>query len=204
MNENTVKYHPILFSGPMVRAILGGRKTQTRRIIKPQPLNRVIDGLAHVTIGMEPSDDGALWYDTDCINPGKELRCPYGRFGSRLWVRETWRPVLSGLREGGFDYRADDPAASGVGFIPWKPSIHMPRKVSRITLEITGVRVERLNDINEDDAKSEGVVFGTGKPGECHTCAKGAFMDLWNSINGTDSWLQNPYVWVIEFERVAE
>lgn len=197
--STAVQSRPILFSGPMVRAILDGRKTQTRRIVKPQPVNRVVDGLAHVTIGMDPSEDGALWYDADGINPGREMRCPHGRIGDRLWVRETFTVCA----DCNIFYKADGKPDPWEG-VKWKPSIFMPRKASRLTLEITGVRIERLRDISEEDAVAEGVVFGTGKAGECRTCAKGAFMDLWNSINGTDAWLKNPWVWVVAFKKVTQ
>ena len=151
-----MKERPILFSAPMVRAILDGSKTQTRRIIKPQP-HAGVRRSPFVGSGIE---DGH----------GRELRSAYGQTGDRLWVRETFCPVDD--RENGgelwCDYRAtpryeashpagwenepDDPMA-----LKWKPSIHMPRWVSRINLEITGVRVERLQDINGADAKAEGI-----------------------------------------------
>ena len=204
-----VKERPILFSGPMVRAIMDGRKTQTRRIVKPQPPCACvyeINGNQNKAICLAgPGADvpARPWFVPPYVNKAQYwVCCPYGTVGDRLWIRETWRPIVSGTREGGFDYRANDPSASGVGFTKWTPSIHMPRLASRITLEITSVRVERLNDISAEDAKAEGIMFGTGKPGQCRTCAKGAFMDLWNSINGVDSWLQNPWVWVVEFKRV--
>lgn len=205
--STTVKERPILFSAPMVRAILDGRKSMTRRIIKPQP-ETMHEGKPYWHIGgLRTSWIGR----TEPHWGNNPLMCPYGTIGERLWVRETF----CRSRNNTF-YKADYPGFgkpnelsdswdwdSGGGQ-RWTPSVHMNRRYSRITLEITGVRVERLNEISEEDAKAEGVVFDTGKPGECRTCAKGAFMDLWNSINGTDSWLNNPWVWVVEFKKVAQ
>ncbi|HEY7770470.1 hypothetical protein [Longimicrobium sp.] len=88
--ETAVRERPILFSDAMVRAILDGRKTQTRRVVRPQPIHRVVEGLGGVTAGMDPAMDGAIWYDADGINPGRAMLCPYGRIGNRLWVREAW------------------------------------------------------------------------------------------------------------------
>lgn len=165
---------PILFSAPMVRAMLAGTKTQTRRVAKPKR-------------SIEPMTD----------------ECPYGQPGDLLWVRETWawygcerdpREVL---------YRADTsnlPESHG----RWRPSIHMPRWASRITLRVTGVRVERLQDITEVDAIAEGA-----QPFRlpCHPQREtlrhvDGFALLWESINGAGSWDANPWVWVVEFERV--
>lgn len=208
-----VKERPILFSGPMVRAIIDGRKTQTRRVIKPQPecidhdVWKLKDGsilttqetaeyLFHEVYGTHGTPYGSLW--------------PNG--GDRLWVRETFRPIETGMNAGSWDYRADDPGASGKGFMPWKPSIFMPRAASRITLEITDVRVERLNEISEADAKAEGIEpFGDRdwwysgelrKLGQRTTNPVWAFQSLWESINGKDSWAVNPWVWAITFKKV--
>ena len=164
---------PILFNAAMVRAVRGGRKTQTRRPIEPQPKHRLVDGLAHVTIGMDPADDGAVWYDSNGIDPGREVRCQY-RPGDILWVRETWadgicRPI----------YRADwgEPVGNNYPAHPdakwlselqracgadvckheWRPSIHMPRWACREWLRVTNTRAERVQDITEEDAKAEGV-----------------------------------------------
>lgn len=167
-----MKSTPILFSGPMVRAILEGRKTQTRRIIKPQPSCDQVN---------------------ECI-----FRCPYGAPGDRLWVRETWARELWSA---GMDISSRlFYAADGHENIPirWRPSIHMRRSDSRITLEIVSVRVERLNDITHWDAKAEGV--------EClpnYTAAPvDDFRELWDSINGRGSWDSNPWVWRIEFKKL--
>ena len=103
--DHSMKEYPILFSGPMVRAILEGRKTQTRRVVKPQPVGnqRIVEGAAHLTVGMNPADDGGVWYATDCVNPGTEIRCPYGVPGDRLWVRETF----------GYEWKRDSVGGTG-------------------------------------------------------------------------------------------
>ena len=136
-----MKERPILFSGPMIRALLAGTKTQTRRIVKPQPKNRLVYALD--------------WYDADGVHPGVKVKCPYGRGGDLLWVRETFFPRLQNTAA---IYRADSPD-DGMAemYGGWKPSIFMPRTLSRLTLEVTNVRAERLHDISEEDAKAEGV-----------------------------------------------
>ncbi len=205
-----MKERPVIFNGEMVRAILDGRKTQTRRIAKADSSNHL-------------------------------LSCPFGKVGDRLWVRETWQGPLV-AEEHLEDYRVnadkfqtpefceyaadggprpefcdlDDNARQG-----WRPSIHMPRWASRITLEITAVRVERLNDISEENARAEGVRaiennFGNG-PAYCdyllpnlddaaewYNRASDSFKSLWKSIYGEESWRANPWVWVIEFRRVGD
>ncbi len=177
MNEK-----PILFSGPMVKAILEGRKTQTRRVVKPQPpegyrqWGRCINGNVAFTDHPLQGEKGNV------IN----IKGPYGDEGDHLWVRETWVDLGNGL---GVAYKADP---RGI-VTKWRPSIFMPRSLSRITLEITGVRVERLQDITDDDAKAEGVG------------GVGTFGVLWNEINAKrgHSWDTNPYVWCIEFRRIS-
>jgi hypothetical protein len=136
------------------------------------------------------------------------LKCPFGVPGDRLWVRETWGDGEENNCEPGVYYRATDPAwdEEETGF-RWKPSIHMPRWASRITLEVTGVRVERLNDISEADAETEGcraeVISGTaGYDDQGVISAVEKFRELWESINGPGSWAENPWVWVVEFERI--
>lgn len=204
---------PILFSGPMVRAILEGRKTVTRRPVKRLALQWLEDGF-------EPSF---------VADPDNAMR-PYGQPGDRLWVRESF----ADLRGTGIEHRPDptgplqryafaadsppgsasDEARKDFG-VKWKPSIHMPRAACRILLEITAVRVERLQDISEEQARAEGVRQmrdGSGcwvsqeGPGGLVTpwpTAKEAFSDLWRSINGAESWAANPWVWVVEFKRVT-
>lgn len=211
------KERPILFSGSMVRAILEGRKTQTRRIVTDKHFKR---------LGLER--DGEYVYTTEgpqwdgTFEGGEILWCPYGKPGDRLWVRETWCQAATDdgyfkyNAEGNLDstcchYRADGyevmhidggETESGQPRSPWSPSIHMPRWASRITLEITGVRVERLQDISPTEACKEGV-FEDGsycsEPPLPYPVA--TFKKLWNSINGPDSWSANPWVWVIEFKR---
>lgn len=204
-----MKERPIIFSGPMVRAILAGRKTQTRRIVKPQPNSMGASGWHW---------NGWRWQD----HPGTTLRgpdeeCPYGQPGDRLWVRET-HAIYGDREQHVIHYRATH-QSEGSG---WKPSIHMPRWASRITLEIASVRAERLQEISEEDAKSEGArrfdelpsvhPFGQdarwsmGSPSstdQCLTNARFAFANLWESVNGPSSWDANPWVWVIEFNRAG-
>lgn len=215
------KETPILFSAPMVKAILEGRKTQTRRIIKPQPLEWIetYDGKLPAKL----SNDG-----NDTL---EAIECPYGKAGDRLWVRETWACVTGNMehpKPHSSDsililYRADqgEPEKLISEIKGWKPSIHMPRAYSRLTLEITGVRVERLQDISEEDAKAEGCItekVRSGFDGSIidvpkeipHESGKGLvgwdncrdwFADLWESINGPESWEANPFVWVVEFKK---
>ena len=208
-----MKERPILFSAPMVRAILDWRKTQTRRVVKPQPPDDIglpigVDLYSPTCIGKNgdeyPGDEIFGAY-SECGEWG--VKCPYGQPGDRLWVRETWGPC-----DGGVCYRADEDAGSVA--LPddgrWTPSIHMPRWASRITLEITGVRVERLQDISEADAIAEGVpavssggvTLFTTTGVNCFQAAKGAYAALWESINGPGSWDANPWVWVVEFRRI--
>lgn len=220
-----MKERGIIFNGDMVRAILSGQKTQTRRIVKPQPDE---DGLAKLT--------GGPWVDTS----ERKYRCPFGQPGDRLWVRETCQAKEL---ESGLDvvcYPADEtetpikahPLDSGNWIDLYRyrsgegklvPSIHMPRWASRITLEITDVRVERLNDISPEDAVGEGLEVQnfTGFGDEPYTphfsepdvyydplkkswteYPPEAFQGLWQSIYGEESWVSNPWCWVIEFRRV--
>ena len=181
-----MKERPIIFSGPMVRAILDGRKTQTRRAVKPQPLWVASPGVPFKTMDADPKGT---------------INCPYGQPGDRLWVRESHYMILQ-THDGGagaVEYRADycDELASG---IRWRPSIHMPRSASRITLEVVSVRVERLDEISEEDAKAEG--YKSQSIMENPDAGRLWFRDLWESINGPGSWAKNPFVWVVEFKRV--
>ncbi|HGD3530331.1 TPA: hypothetical protein ACI4FL_000058 [Enterobacter roggenkampii] len=202
----------MIFNGEMVRAILDGRKTQTRRIMKVQPS----DGF-HPTHNGYDLDLNAHWY-TPCVvdkngylQPAKKdvfgvadenegYTCPFGAVGDRIWVRETFCAVPDHEEPAGCSallYAADGNGPYG----KWTPSIHMPRWASRLTLEITGVRVERLRDLSEDDAKSEGITPPSGGvlPGWEYRIN---FRDLWMSIYGADNWEANPWVWVIEFKVV--
>lgn len=184
-----IKERPILFQADMVNAILSGRKTQTRRIVKPtKDRNGSGCHLAPCEIAGE-------------VNGGDYGLCPYGQPGDRLWVREAFRNRRVDNSPGGVVYRADHPGESTVPGSygrPWKPSIHMPRWASRITLEIVSVRVERLQSIKSKDAEAEGCECGSyGKyfPVDNFAC-------LWDSINGRESWDANPWVWVVEFRRI--
>lgn len=208
-----MKERPMLFSAPMVRAILDGRKTVTRRPVKVQPLSR--------------ADIGSYGKGQPFIrNPDVTKRnpeCPFGNPGDRLWVRETWARVGNsdpGYLTFGATYPdclppelENIPAASE---IRWKPSIHMFRRDSRILLEITDVRVELLQDISEEQALAEGIEYNEAldPAGPCkwrvygrdHTGVNdpiASFESLWSSINGTDAWAANPWVWVVEFKRVT-
>lgn len=222
-----------MFSAPMVRAIINGKKTQTRRIVKlPTPSGDVL------------IDPGG----TELFGPGPYLkvyegargdsqmypriRCPYGTPGDRLWVREThaFAPTVhepDDWRDNPDDwdtiYRADgderpwrtshDEDADEIA-PPWRPSIFMPRWASRITLEVTGVRVERLQEISEEDARAEGVEACDGLIDEALICRaakvigasyednRGLFAALWAEINGWESLVANPWVWVVEFRRI--
>lgn len=206
MNTTTATERPILFSAPMVRGILAGTKAQTRRIWKMPP------GMGwYVSGALKGEETGDV---CDLTGPGwcsvDEVRCPYGRPGDRLWVRETWGyfggdEYLYQKDLGSVGYRASQ--FDGIDHVPggrWRPSIHMPRWASRITLEVTGVRVERLQDISIADAMAEGVV-------ECNPSLRGlgpcsewryAYEDLWKQINGQGAWESNPWVWVVEFKRI--
>lgn len=182
-----MKEKPILFSGPMVRALLAGTKTQTRRVVKGEALRWLVDD--KFTPGFVADSENRL--------------CPYGQPGDRLWVRETWAAPHSDDGRPPRSIQCDQVsihyAATEVrGGLLWRPSIHMPRWTSRITLEVTGVRVERLQDISDADALAEGVDrTNTSIVGY----AKKRYQQLWESINGPDSWVLNPWVWVVEFKQ---
>lgn len=228
------KERPILFNGPMVRAILDGRKTMTRRIVKPQPeqpasachSNHVSKHAApyldaycsqhKTTENPRGMSDQWCWWQIDDRQCLPTFRCPYGQPGDKLWVRETWdfRPWPTNDCPGAvrIAYGADGhqlDAIAPAGWNPllysrerWRPSIHMPRWASRITLEIVSVRVERLQDIDEHAALKEGV-DGWVKDTRCET-ARDGFITLWESINGPGSWDANPWVWAIEFKRIEQ
>ncbi|MFH2559864.1 hypothetical protein ABK660_06085 [Klebsiella pneumoniae] len=224
----------MIFNAEMVRALVSGRKTQTRRIMKPQP---------------EPCPRGGHWWPSNVfktmLHVEDEMQngkggwgglvgdaCPFGAVGDRIWVRETWGVVSHAFSEDGLmiDWVPDRPATAihempfGNGYYSgyaiyaadgdftwgdddgyedgrscWKPSIHIPRAASRILLEITDVRVERLRSMSQDDARAEGVIAASG-PMEAGL----AFRELWDSIYGEESWKANPWVWVIKFKRIEE
>lgn len=205
-----MKERPIIFSAPMVRAILDGRKTMTRRIVKLPRGCSWYGALGGEREGWWVDDSCPAWFHID------ELRCPYGQPGDRLWVRETflhepadycWEASVSiPVRPEMTIYRADaDP--TGVGTAGWKSPIHMPRSLSRITLEIESVRVERLQDISSDDCVAEGVGDPVGTPlpygSVTEAWNRRSYQLRWETINGPDSWEKNPFVWVILFRRVG-
>jgi hypothetical protein len=226
----------------MVRAILEGRKTQTRRVVKPVGKDEgfVICEQDDGSMWPHRSSDGERCWHT-VIRNGHEYQddtphTGYGRVGDRLWVKETWNiEALGGGQDGAGNgswsyevgYRAggekqleyeghfeSDPYCKSYDTQrgEWRPSIHMPRWASRITLEITGVRVERLQDISDDDCKAEGLIgkdfggrlgYGYGLPDwSAGYLPRIAYRQLWESINGAESWAANPFVWVISFKRV--
>lgn len=226
---------PAIFNAAMVRAILEDRKTQARRVVRPQPNKN-----GYWTHGKNCSCDdcGEVFSYTPercrnchctvfkrCEYPIAKClsECPYGRVGDRLWVRETWAIRDCGSRvkitageitmKHRLQYPATDkaPATNAKGEPHWwnkRPSIHMPRWASRITLEITKVRVERLQDISEEDAKAEGVVPSGRRATHRYRASDNEdhghrlqFQDLWNSINGAGAWDKNPWVWCISFQR---
>jgi hypothetical protein len=253
-----MKERPILFSAPMVRAILAGTKTQTRRAVKPQPpavevvRKKCGSGFSIFTDHHTRPDQfrvgGPVWAVREIMGAqypkSHDWVSPYGAPGDRLWVRETWAPCEAPILPGRFQYAADgavgnridiggdlvwrrsgytlgvtedDPTGIWIGKPQlWRPSIHMPRKASRLDLEVTGVRVERLHDISEEDARAEGAppyVVGHGPITDAELRAepgyfsdrlyRNGFEDLWRSINGAESWDANPWVWVVSFRRVS-
>ena len=227
-----MKERPILFSAPMVRAILEGRKTVTRRVVKPQPY------IANV------ADDGMRYWNVSGavggrirLEPDFLASCPYGQPGDRLWVRESFwknedgfKPTLllgaKATQQVEYDASLNDLDREELRQFQYKrkPSIHMPRWASRITLEVTGMRVERLQDISEEDALAEGlhrIEIGSGYLDRYAATAaswqeaveqqvttyedpRNAFRDLWESINGAGSWNANPWVWAVEFKRIQQ
>lgn len=243
--SDTTREHPILFSGAMVRALLDGRKTQTRRPVTAQ--TALVNGghrLSREAFLRYPLDKA--WVDrgpSPAGNPGPYLKCdsthpdddgamarlyPPWQVGDRLWVRETWAAgacadMLSPtaldpatwLRDnGGLWYQADDAHHDGrvSSRGKWRPSIHMPRWASRLTLEITRIRAHRIQDISEEDALAEGIevdgrwhlgsthpVKGTPK---VHASPLAAFRDLWAATYGAAAWEHNPWVWALDLRRV--
>jgi hypothetical protein len=220
-----MKEHPIIFSTPMVKSIMEGRKTQTRRIVKPQP------------------DDSGLWNDdkfprfvdsdlegwngtVEETGESKQFKCPYGQPGDLLWVRETFQHTrvlnLHPTDENyGYVYKADGQPWKDYEGWTWRPSIYMPKAATRIWLQVKEIRVERLQEISEENAKSEGILpllassmqlstqgqlyFDYSKPKQFFNEGLPpfwSFNSLWCSINGHENWDSNPWVWVVEFEVV--
>lgn len=217
--------YPILFNGAMVHAVLAGRKSQTRRVVKPQPGGWIDEAHGFQFRGRAAYDLENP--DTDQIvgfgfqDDLKLWRSPYGKPKDRLWVRECWNLFDSmgnewprggglpkSLPDGWHVCYGEESPRDGQGVFPWRPSIHMPRWASRIALEVTHVCVEQVQDISEDDACAEGVEglylrVGTSKG--YFASSKAAFRHLWRSINDDRegcSWSDNPWVWVIEFKLI--
>ena len=200
-----VAERPILMSGAMVRAILAGRKTQTRRVVKLHPCVQLEPLFPTVRGSKCEFHDAKIGDPHNRTTPHliDEARCPYGEPGDRLWVKETFK---ENDPPSGYIYRASDSDYGCTPKKPWKPSIFMPRNASRITLEIVSVRVERLQAISPEDARAEGcgteeIPWKAGP--ELHENPWVAtYARLWESINGAGSWDANPWVWVVEFKRV--
>lgn len=215
-----MKERGMIFNGEMVRAILGGQKTQTRRIVNWRGLS---EGLNLNFSGLRVCEYPKGWVIESEIRSSTEWRCqptpcPFGAVGNRIWVRETFQGPLfdfeqmeayqedsSKFKKPEFCvYKADGKPAPEFFDADenlhccWRPSIHMPRWASRLTLEITDVRVERLNDISEEDARSEGISGSSARD------VKEAYTALWRTIYGAESWQSNPWVWVVEFKRIGE
>ncbi len=218
----TIKERPILFSGPMVRALLDGSKTQTRRIVKlphDNPLGKweptTFGGPngGRTAKGETMPEQGAIWH----TRTGDCLLCPHGQPGEHLWVRESWsagptntaclepgethgalrHPLITYLADGSTQ-QCHEPLHK-IAFGKGRPSIHMPRWASRITLEIFSVRAERVQDISDTDCAREGITAA-----HCTFAGgwKEAYSDLWETINGPNAWRANPWVWVVEFKVV--
>ena len=193
-----MKYRPILFSTPMVQALLDGRKTMTRRIVK---------GKTEHFACIENSDDGtAVPYVRGAgakLWPEPPIKCPYGKVGDVLWVREKWAYMNNTYDNKPMGYYHSTDIYCG----KWKPSIHMPKKACRLWLEITAIRVEPLQTIMPWETVQEGIEGYDGSwkdylTGGRQTYRTNSFISLWKSINGEHSWNENPWVWVIEFKRV--
>jgi hypothetical protein len=205
---------PIIFSAPMVRALLDGRKTQTRRVLKPQP------SAEHYLSSSMVEGISAIFRNTH-TGYRQDVPLPYAP-GDRLWVRETWQRAWEADEDGNpatpeqTYYRADgEPFGAWEGAdgevhdaMPWRPSIHMPRWASRITLLVTDVRVQRVQDISEEDTLAEGLLpFDNGwaadSEGRCwHPTARGSFSHLWDMVYGVDAWDRNDWVAAYTFERL--
>lgn len=239
-----MRERPITFNADMVRAVLDGRKTQARRIMRVQPESNQY-GLLHITDSTKRSDIGKYhWAESNATGTHTRsalFSCPFGAVGDRLWVREMWSVVSHAFDDDGLmiDYVPDRPAKAvhekpfGSGYYSghaiyaadggftwgdddgcvdgrscWKPSVHMPRWASRITLEITGVRVERLQNISRADAIAEGgppshpSIDAVSRDYGFPDFSRSWFGQTWWSIYGEESWQANPWVWVIEFKRV--
>ncbi len=236
---DTEKERPILFSGPMVKAILNGKKTQTRRIVKPQPVsfNNPHWPCTHGWREVPHMGGWEVTWHADHITWTQAIGeyCPYGKPGDHLWVRESWATRTEvyddgiertsvcyaatpkyGIRVPGCIRNVDQMCYlhlttplehHGWGWpIKWRPSIHLPRKYSRITLEIISVRVERLQYISDDDIVAEGIDYMVEKDGSLSTTFnRQALATTWDKINGKRegcAWKNNPWVWVVEIQTI--
>jgi len=203
------KARPILFSTDMVKGILEDRKKQTRRIIKPNPLD--LDDLCgkNPTFIGTSGDKAAV----ECNELQTVIKCKYGKPGDLLWVRETFFKINAPELKGAYYYKA----STDEGWkLKWKPSIFMPKNACRLFLEIKDIRVERLNCISEEDAMAEGVDFRFFElfqenrfkdyldEKDDYRTGYSSFQSLWEKINGLDSWKANPWVWVLEFEKIEK
>lgn len=227
-----MKDRPIIFSGPMVRALLEGRKTQTRRVVNPQPLaDRKFAGGYAISVPKSRLSDGMRASSLSLEAPYVHIACAYGSPGDLLWVKETfyawgrwetrhnpkkgrdeWHFVDMTLAAGkGYQFAAPSNyrLCGRGGAVPqwWKrPAIFMPRAASRLTLRLTGVRVQRLQEIDEADAWAEGVQEWMGKEtpwkGELAPASVHAYAALWEHINGAGSWAAAPWVWALTFEVI--
>ncbi|MDE2254310.1 MAG: hypothetical protein KGL42_08620 [Betaproteobacteria bacterium] len=220
------KERPIIFSAPMVRAILEGHKTQTRRVFKVPRGCSWYEGHGGEAAGMIQDDTGPAWWHVE------EQGCPYGEPGSKLWVREAFR--FTDVFDQDSPYRVGERCVDAGYRIPWaplqfeadgrrmnwvhtgtpphdgppmpgklRPAIHMPRWASRITLKVTGVRVERLQEITPADCVEEGCMPTEQRYAQAELQVLDMYKELWEQINGPGSWDANPWVWVIEFRRLA-
>lgn len=206
-----MKERGIIFNAEMVRAILDGRKTQTRRVMKVQPMLNG-DRWEVYSASVEKGNKSIPVTPWGSI----ENNCPFGKVGDRLWVRETWRKFDFSDECGCSEYPCGCPENGAImyratqddGESKWRPSIHMPRRYSRITLEITDVRVERLNDISRSDAIAEGAppshptIDAISRECGFPDFSRSWFGQTWWHIYGKKNWQDNPWVWVIEFKRI--
>lgn len=235
MTATTLKERGIIFSAEMVRAILDGRKTQTRRLVKPQPyysrsnppsFSDTEPGDLFICPDLFPTSENRGWVITRCENHGTyhsmgqqefgQKHCPYGPVGRRLWVREAWGYVggdeyIYMQERGAVRYHSDFIGNESVPGGRWRSPIHMPRFASRMTLEVTGIRCERVQDISETDADAEGTTSHyyceepTATRDGVHRCQPiEAYRRVWESLHTTPGtrWEDNPWVWVIDFKKL--
>lgn len=230
-----MKERPILFTGDMVRAIIDGRKTQTRRLSGLEQINFNPDIWINDAVGTDDKERFTASFESTITGSNFIASCPYGQPGDILWVRETWRKYNLFDENGYFgadiiDFAADNPEPmvmhDGDGFqmynkkgqekmIPFRPSIHMPKSAARIWLQVTDIRVERVQDISEADARAEGAEKGIFRMGpnvekgefqlelNHHARFVEGFKFIWHQVNGAESWDDNPWVWVITFRVLS-